>query len=85
MWLRIKIRPQSGERDSEFTTTYDGVKYTVGPEPAEFSEVVGKYLIGSFSDFIEIVPKPGPVVELAEPITVKPKRVRPKRVRKKKK
>ena len=79
MWLRIKVRQQSGERDSEFTTTYDGVKYTVGPEPAEFTEEVGKYLIGSFSDFMEIVPEPGPVVEVLPPVTLKAKVKKPRR------
>ena len=73
MWLRIKVRPQSGERDSSFTTTYGGVRYTIDPEPAEFSEEVGKYLIGSFSDFMEIAPEPAaPEVVIAP----KPKRVR---------
>ena len=57
MKLRIKVSPKSGERDSSFTTTYDGVRYTVGPEPVEVPEIAGKYLIGSFSDLMEIVPE----------------------------
>ena len=81
MWLRIKVRPQSGERDSSFTTTYDGVKYTVGPEPAEYSEVVGKYLIGSFSDFIEIAPAPVIPEVVKTPAAPKPKKKAKKKVK----
>jgi len=67
--LRIKVRQQSGERGPTFTTFYDGVRYTVGPDPVEVSEKAGKYLIGSYSDFMEVVPdvvdrptEPGPTM-----------------------
>lgn len=76
MRLRVKVRAQSGERDQEFTTTFDGVRYTVGPEPVEVPEFAGKYLIGSFSDIMEIV---------LDPVAPKPKAVKATRKKAKKK
>ena len=85
MKLRIKVSPKSGERDQSFTHTYGDVKYTVGPEPVEVSDEVGRYLSSSFSDLIEVIPEP--VVEpISEPIVLKPVAipvVKPKKIAKK--
>ena len=56
MKLRIKVSPSSKNRDKSFTTAYDGVSYTIGPEPVEVSEKAGNYLIGSYSGIMEVVP-----------------------------
>lgn len=72
MLLRVKVSPKSGERDQSFTHTYGDVKYTIGPEPAEFSDEVGQYLSKTFSDFVEVVPEP--VIEPVAPKTKKKKK-----------
>jgi len=58
--VRLIIKPsrKSGERDTVFTTEYGGVKYSVGPQPAQVPDDVGRYLLTSFSALIELAEEP---------------------------
>mgnify|MGYP001615736312 CR=1 FL=1 len=84
MKLRINVSPRSGERDQSFTTTYGDVRYTIGPDIVEVNEEASQYLVRSFSDIIEVVIEPAPVVLAVSDEEIKPAPIAKKPAKKKK-